>query len=259
MAQTVFNRVEKKYKLSEEKYEAFIEDLLNYMEVDEFGKHTINNIYYDTPDNLLLTRSVQKPNPKYKEKLRLRSYGTPTLESNCFLEIKKKYDGIVNKRRIQLPLQAAYDYIEKGVKPFEQTQILSELDYFLSIYDLQPYRLVAYERVALFGKEDPSFRVTFDTNIRSRTDDLRLEHGSHGVLLFDDNTHLMEVKITNSTPLWFSKLLSKHQAFNSSFSKIGSFYKKQREAETAAKESAKSIVLSKTKSEEAQNCDSLAG
>lgn len=259
MAQTVFNRVEKKYKLSEEKYEAFIEDLLNYMEVDEFGKHTISNIYYDTPDNLLITRSIQKPNPMYKEKLRLRSYGTASLDSKCFLEIKKKYDGIVNKRRIQLSLQAAYDYIEKGVKPFEQTQILSELDYFLSIYDLQPYRLVAYERVALFGKEDPSFRVTFDTNIRSRTDDLRLEHGSHGVLLFDDNTHLMEVKITNSTPMWFSKLLSKHQAFTTSFSKIGSFYTKQREAEQTAKESAKSTLISDTKSNEEDDCDSLAG
>lgn len=233
MAQTVFNRVEKKYKLSEEKYEAFIEDLLQYMDIDEFGKHTISNIYYDTPNDLLIRRSIQKPNPMYKEKLRLRAYGTPNLDSKVFLEIKKKYDGIVNKRRIQLPLQAAYDYLDNGVKPFEQTQILSELDYFLSIYDLHPQRMIAYERVALFGKEDPSFRVTFDTNIRSRTDDLRLEHGSHGILLFNDNTHLMEVKITNSTPLWFSKLLSKHQAFTTRFSKAGSFYTLQHQADMA--------------------------
>ncbi|MBQ5560683.1 MAG: polyphosphate polymerase domain-containing protein [Lachnospiraceae bacterium] len=224
MAQTVFNRVEKKYKLSEEKYEAFIEDLLNYMDVDEYGKHTISNIYYDTPDNLLIMRSIQKPNPMYKEKLRLRAYGTPTLDTKCFLEIKKKYDGIVNKRRIQLPLKAAYDYIDNGVKPFEQTQILSELDYFLSIYDLKPQYLVAYERIALFGKEDPSFRVTFDTNIRYRTEDVRLEAGNHGHLIFDDNTHLMEVKVTGGTPIWFSKLLSKHSAFTNRFSKIASSY-----------------------------------
>ena len=45
MAQTVFNRIEKKYKLTEEKYNSFFDTLLNYMEIDQFGKHTINNIY----------------------------------------------------------------------------------------------------------------------------------------------------------------------------------------------------------------------
>lgn len=208
MAQTVFNRVEKKYQLSKERFEALWMDLMEYMEVDEFGKHTISNIYYDTPDDLLIRRSIEKP--AYKEKLRLRSYGSPTLNDMVFLEIKKKYDGIVNKRRIQLPLYAAYNYLILRIKPFPQTQILSELDYFLSLYDLSPKLFLAYERIALFGKEDPEFRVTFDMNIRSRTEDLRSEHGSRGILLFNDNTHLMEVKITNSTPLWFSKLLSKH-------------------------------------------------
>lgn len=228
MAQTVFNREEKKYKLSEERFQILWEDLMEHMEVDEYGKHTICNIYYDTPDDLLIRRSIEKP--KYKEKLRLRSYGTPSLGDNVFLEIKKKYDGIVNKRRIQLPLQSAYDYLDYGVHPFDMTQILKEMDYFLSIYDLSPKLFLAYERVALFGKEDPAFRITFDTNIRSRTEDLRLEHGSRGTLLFDDNTHLMEVKITNSTPLWFSKLLAKHQVYNTSFSKYGNIYKKQQEA-----------------------------
>ena len=90
MAQTVFNRVEKKYKLSEEKYRQFLERLLYYMEIDQFGKHTINNIYYDTQDDLLIRHSIEKP--KYKEKLRLRSYGTPGLLDSVFLEIKKKYN-----------------------------------------------------------------------------------------------------------------------------------------------------------------------
>lgn len=227
MAQTVFNRVEKKYKLTKEKYDQFLERLLNHMEIDQFGKHTISNIYYDTADNVLIRRSIEKP--AYKEKLRLRSYGTPSISDSVFLEIKKKYDGIVNKRRIELPLQQAYDYLNSGIQPFESTQILNEMDYFLSLYDLSPKLLLAYERIALFGKEDSEFRVTFDTNIRSRTEDLHLEHGSHGKLLFDDQTHLMEVKITNSTPLWFSKLLSEYEIYNSSFSKYGSVYKKQQQ------------------------------
>lgn len=196
------------------------------MEVDDYGKHTISNIYYDTPDNLLITRSMQVPNPMYKEKLRLRAYGEPSLSSNVFLEIKKKYDGVVNKRRIQLPLQAAYDYTEYGLHPFDETQILREIDYFLSRYNLAPKMMVAYERIALFGKEDPNFRVTFDTNIRGRREDVRLEHGSQGMLLFDDDTHLMEVKVSGGTPIWFSNLLSEYSVYTNRFSKYASLYTK---------------------------------
>jgi len=225
MAQTVFNRIEKKYKLTEEKYNSFFDTLLNYMEVDQFGKHTINNIYYDTPDNLLIRRSIEKP--VYKEKLRLRSYGTPGLLDSVFLEIKKKYKGIVNKRRIELPLQHAYDYLDYGIHPFDSTQILNEIDYFLSLYPLTAKLFVAYERIALFGKEDPEFRITFDMNIRSRTQDLRLENGSYGNLLYKEPLYLMEVKITNSTPLWFSKLLSAYEIYNASFSKYGNIYMQQ--------------------------------
>lgn len=255
MAQTVFNRIEKKYKLSEESFHALFSELMQYMEIDKFGKHTICNIYYDTPDDLLIRRSIEKP--AYKEKLRLRSYGTPTLEDKVFLEIKKKYDGIVNKRRIELPLLAAYHYMTYHIKPFPQTQILSELDYFLSQYQLSPKLCLAYERIALFGKEDPEFRVTFDTNIRSRTNDLKLENGSYGTLLFDDNTHLMEVKITNSTPLWFTKLLSKHQIYPSSFSKYGSVYKKMQQ-EKSAQNHIKTITNKNTLSEDSI-LETLAG
>lgn len=225
MAQTVFNRVEKKYMLSQEKFELFLADLMEYMEVDEYGQHTICNIYYDTEQNDLIRHSIEKP--VYKEKLRLRSYGIPQINDNVFLEIKKKYNGIVNKRRIMLPLSSAYGYLHYKIKPCEATQILKELDYFTERYVLLPKLFLAYERIALFGKEDGEFRVTFDTNIRSRTTDLGLEKGNHGSLLLEAGTHLMEVKITNTTPLWFSKLLSKHSVFNTSFSKYGSIYKQQ--------------------------------
>ena len=45
------------------------------MQLDEYGLHTICNIYYDTPDYDLIRTSIDKP--VYKEKLRLRSYGIP--------------------------------------------------------------------------------------------------------------------------------------------------------------------------------------
>ena len=225
MAQTVFNRVEKKFLLNQEQFEAIWKELMEHMQVDIYGGHTICNLYYDTPTDELIRNSIEKP--VYKEKLRLRSYGIPNGDSEVFLEIKKKYNGIVNKRRIVLGLQEAYAYLNEHKRPKKESQILNEMDYFLSRYDLYPKVYLAYVRVALFGKEDNEFRVTFDTNIRSRTENLRLEAGTDGEYILELGNHIMEVKITNSTPLWFAKLLSKYELVSSSFSKYGTFYKKQ--------------------------------
>lgn len=68
--------------------------------------YTITNLYYDTPDDYLIRAPLS--DPVYKEKLRLRAYGVPEKNSKVFLEIKKKYDGLVNKRRTALGLDEAY-------------------------------------------------------------------------------------------------------------------------------------------------------
>ncbi len=225
MAQLVFNRYEKKYLMTEPVYLLLREKLQKHMEVDAYGLSTICNIYYDTNDDLLIRRSIEKP--AYKEKLRLRSYGVPTLDSKVFLEIKKKYKKIVNKRRIELKLGDAYNYIEKGIKPCEDSQILHELDFFLDRYDLLPRLYLAYDRIALYGKEDPAFRVTFDHNIRSRRLNTGLEHGDAGRALLPDNWYLMESKVLGATPLWFTEILSSLSIYPTSFSKYGNIYKKE--------------------------------
>ena len=102
MAQTVFNRYEKKYLLNRVMYQKLIAELNKRMVIDEYGEHTICNIYYDTDDYELIRKSIDKP--VYKEKLRLRSYGIPNKDSVVYLEIKKKYQKMVNKRRIGLKL-----------------------------------------------------------------------------------------------------------------------------------------------------------
>ena len=223
MAQTVFNRYEKKYLMTEEIYLELRERLAPYMSVDQYGLHTICNLYYDTKDYDLIRRSIEKP--VYKEKLRLRSYGIPTMESTVFLEIKKKYNKIVNKRRIQLTLQDAYDYIESGIRPKMDSQILNEIDFFLHRYHLQRSVYLAYDRIALFQKDDPDFRVTFDQNIRSRQLDMGLEKGDMGKNLLPPGYYLMESKIMGATPLWFSQILSDLDIYPVSFSKYGNIYK----------------------------------
>ena len=223
MAQTVFNRYEKKYLMPESVYLALRRRLAPYMQVDQYGLHTICNLYYDTPDSDLIRRSIEKP--VYKEKLRLRSYGIPSLDSTVFLEIKKKYQKVVNKRRIPLTLQQAYDYVEHGIRPDCDCQILRELDFFLLRYPLQRGIYLAYDRIAMFQRDDPQFRVTFDQRIRSRQMDMGLEKGDAGQLLLPEGYYLMESKIMGATPLWFSQILADLKIYPVSFSKYGNIYK----------------------------------
>ena len=166
-----FNRIEKKYLLTDDQYKKFTEKIKNYMSLDEYGNYKICNIYFDTPNYELIRRSIEKP--VYKEKLRLRSYGTPDKSTNVFFEIKKKFKGTVYKRRITLPLNEFYNFFENGVKPPSiktqmENQIFNELKYFTEFYDLKNQTYISYERIAYHGNENSDFRLTFDHNIKTR-------------------------------------------------------------------------------------------
>ncbi len=231
MAIEVFNRYEKKFMMSTETYEKVQIVLSEYMELDEYNKkhpfYTISNIYYDTLNNELIRHSISKP--KYKAKLRLRGYGIPSLEDKVYLEIKKKVNGLVNKRRTKLVLDEAYDFASTGrrplIKKYMNPQVVNEIEYFLKLYRLEPKIYIAYDRKAYFGINNRDLRITFDTNIRTRREQLRLEVGDHGEKLLNDDVWLMEVKAEKTIPLWVSKMLSEYKLFKTSFSKYGTEYK----------------------------------
>ena len=221
-AQMIFKRVEKKYLLTAEQFSALCPILAQHMQMDQYGRHTICNVYYDTPDYQLIRASLEKP--VYKEKLRLRSYGTPGPDSTVFVELKKKYKGVVYKRREAMSLRTAREYLA-GSQTVPRTQILREMDYFLQFYRPEPKVYLAYDRVALFDKGGSELRITFDRNIRFRTDCMALEKGDSGALLPEmRELYLMEVKIPDAMPLWLSHALSVLGVFPSSFSKYGCCY-----------------------------------
>jgi len=187
----VFERYELKYILTRSQYEEFKKDLLKYMKVDKYGISTIQSLYYDTPSSLLIRNSLDKP--IFKEKLRLRSYGLSTNDSTCYLEIKRKAEGLVDKRRIPIKEQDAKDFMNyKGT--LQDTQIARELTYFRNYYkDLVPAMLIIYERES-FYKENSEVRVTFDFNPRYRKDNLNLHTSLEGTQIIDNDTVLMEIK-----------------------------------------------------------------
>ena len=226
----VFQRIEVKYLLDDMQYTGLMKRLENMAAIDSYGKTSILNIYFDTPDFKLIERSLEKP--IYKEKLRLRSYGTATDDTNSFIEIKKKYKGVVYKRRISMPYAKAVDYLMGGKRPEERSQISDEIDYFVKYYKgLQPAMAISYDRIAMAGIEDPELRITFDTNIRWRTDHLSLKEGNRGKDILLPGQHLMELKIAGAMSLELARILDELNIRKTSFSKYGMGYLEKRRLE----------------------------
>ncbi|MBQ9832321.1 MAG: polyphosphate polymerase domain-containing protein, partial [Clostridia bacterium] len=201
----VFKRVEKKYKLTRQQYDKLMPLLEQHMKIDDYGKTTICNIYFDTDDFRIIRSSIEKP--AYKEKLRLRSYNVPESDSRVFVEIKKKVNGVVHKRRIAMTYNEAVEFLVER-KHDENSQIAAEINYFLDFYGAKPKVALFYDRIAMFGKDDPELRVTIDSNLKWRTDDIDLRLGSHGNYIVDESFCIMEIKISDAMPMWLSSILS---------------------------------------------------
>lgn len=219
---TTFERTEKKYLLSSGQFDALSRRLAGSMTIDQYGRSTICNLYYDTDDYQLIRNSIEKP--PYKEKLRLRSYGVPSREDPVFVELKKKCSGTVYKRREQLPLGEAEAFLAHGTAPSKDSQILREIGWMLERYQPVPKVFLAYDRIALYGNRDPGLRITFDDSLRWRTTALDLTMGDWGTPVFPAGVFLMEIKFCGGMPVWLSHLLSECEIYPSSFSKYGTIY-----------------------------------
>ena len=236
MAISVFKRYEKKFLLTLEQYRNIVDFLADYM---VFDKYCVNeqvygllNVYFDTPDNILIGRSVEKP--VYKEKLRLRSYFVPESgESKVFFEIKQKYKKCVTKRRAVMNYSEALELIETHEPPklkrdnYINNQVVKEICQMFKRYEgLAPKVFIAYDRIAMFGKDDPELRVTFDKNIITRRENPTFEGGIDGEQLLPPDRILMEIKIPGALPLWLCRAMEKLGIRQRSFSKYGTCYQK---------------------------------
>lgn len=225
MYENVFKRVEEKYLLTKNQKQLLLEKINSYLKKDQYFESTICNIYFDTENSDLIVHSLEKP--LFKEKVRLRSYQIPELEDEVFLEIKEKYRGVVGKRRIKLKLKDFYQYLETHTYD-ENNQIMREINYYFEYYQLIPAMYIAYDRKSYQGKENKDLRITIDTNLRSRKEDLRLELGDAGKKYFDEDYYIMEIKTLGAIPLWLVRALSELKIYPTSFSKYGSIYAKEK-------------------------------
>ena len=239
----VFKRYEIKYLITNEQFKIIKDAMREHMEQDKYGHSMIYNIYYDTPEMYLVRRSNEKPD--YKEKLRVRSYGTAEKDSPVFVEIKKKYDGVVYKRRLSMKEHELSEFMNSEVekhnfedgelsiddvtnhrKAFKNSQIKKEIDYFRSFYEgIAPRVFISYSREAYFSKTDKDFRMTFDSDISYRDYDLTLRKGPEGKKIIGEDKVLLEVKTAMGIPRWLLDIFTEQKIYKTSFSKYGYAYK----------------------------------
>ena len=231
--QMIFKRCEIKYMLDITQAELLKNQMKQYMTADEHGMSTICSLYFDTPDYLLIQRSME--HPVYKEKLRLRSYGMADKDTTVFVELKKKYKSVVYKRRLIAAQAQAMECLQKGEHLPVNSQIADEIQYFCSYYGkLFPTVFLSYEREAYYCRDGGDFRVTFDENILARREGFSFREGIYGTPLIERGSTLMEVKTSGGLPLWLVRCLSEHAIFKTSFSKYGTAYENMIRADAAA-------------------------
>ena len=244
-AADTFERKEKKYLVTAEQSEAIKAGLAAHMRLDDYGATRIDSLYLDTCDRTLICRSLEKP--LYKEKLRIRSYGAFSDAEAVFIEIKKKYKGVVYKRRVRMTDKGARAYVngasyedaqmrfplggtssENALAP-GKLQIAREIDAFFRRYNgLAPSMLISCVREAWCpidaGDEDCVDRITFDENISYV--DLMEESSVMRRPVTAPGQIVMEIKCAGGYPVWLCELLSSVGAYPRSFSKYGNAYKR---------------------------------
>ncbi len=221
--ETIFERYEIKYKITETEKTQILATLAPYMRLDQYGRTAIRNLYLDTDDFRMIRRSIEKP--IYKEKLRLRCYEQVTAERNVFVELKKKYQSVVYKRRLALAEGEIMDALQRGLPLPVRSQIGEEIEYVRQFYgNLKPRVFLSYEREAYYAIDGTDLRITFDDNVLYRRNDLSLTKPPYGTSILEQGYILMEIKTSRAIPLWLTEILTKLKIFKTSFSKYGTAY-----------------------------------
>lgn len=224
MAIEIFNRQELKFVVSREQYQTILPTILQHMQFDRHNQHgrtyRLYNLYVDTSDYALIRHSVNKP-VIYKEKIRIRSYEPLRNDSLVFLEVKKRYRKITNKRRTKILLDDALRFIKTGNVPelhsYMNEQVVREMSIMLRQHNYRPTAYITYDRMAFHALDDTSdLRMTFDSNLVSQP------YGATETnrLLATDKL-IMEIKSTANMPLWLVCLLDENDIRKQSFSKYG--------------------------------------
>ena len=236
---TIFSRNEKKYIISQEQSEKLKIRIAEFMKPDKYSTYWVQNLFYDTENWDMIHTSMDKP--YYKEKMRLRCYGSIVETDRVFLELKKKYSGVVYKRRVPLtPTNVMAMSIGENLRQ-SNSQISKELEYHIERTGVTEKFYLGYHRQAFAGITEGDLRLTIDSDIRYRLDNLDFAQLINRGTALDSNIFLLEIKTTSNIPLWLTKMLGELGIYSTPFSKYAACFthwKNQENSETLVIKSA---------------------
>lgn len=234
--QKIFDRVEKKYLITAEQKQRMLPIVNQHMKKDDYYISDVFNIYFDTDNYDLIIQSIEQP--KFKHKLRARSYGG---YDKVFFEIKTKMRGkdynIGYKRRVRITKKdyqklikgqtTVYKLMAKNADDQNDYQVAKEVDYLIEHYQLYPRILVEYRRESYQG--DNRLRITFDEDLSYRIKNVSFRKFKKDKHYFNNEKNIiMEIKAQGVLPLWLVRKLSEEKIFPEQFSKVGKIYEKLR-------------------------------
>jgi len=241
-------RFEKKYIIDFQTYEKIKKDLKPYFTTDKYGDknglYIVSSLYYDSSDFKFYREKID--GEKQRSKLRLRTYKDFNNQSlmpkdKVFLEIKKRDNLNVSKKKVLMNEQEAKKFIERPILNKElfdkcdksEKYALTEAVYLKTLYDIRPTVIVTYTRQAFVNKFGPKVRITFDKNIKYREHNLNVHDISCRNYSADPRLIIMEIKYNEILPIWISELIRRHSLFLSTFGKycvsVGKIMEKREE------------------------------
>lgn len=225
MDNNFFLRYELKYIMDQNQKECIEEYLKEYAVSDINGNSKIYNLYLDTPNNILTLRSIERPS--FKEKIRVRSYNKPS-NDNTYIEIKRKYNNLVYKRRINIGINSLSDILINNHIEAPSKQLNLEFNKFFNKYnDLRPKIAISYDRAAYYMKNNSKIRITIDSNLMSSTIVDDYENYEPNNLILNNNQYVLEIKTPNNLPFDLIRKLKDLNLYKTTFSKLETAYKNE--------------------------------
>lgn len=171
--------LEERYLMDEPTLGALVDRVRDQISPDFYSHYTVSDLYLEAAP-----QSAAAP----VDTLRLRGYGVPTRESSVYLERNMQWGGLSCRRRIAMTLAEAEGYLSGGPEGYAlraQDQLCEGAP--------APKLFLAFERDS-YAFPQSGLRLTLDSELRYRTEDLDLLSGDGGSRLLPEGYRLVCIK-----------------------------------------------------------------
>ncbi len=211
-----FNRYELKYVVRTSRIPTIRAAVAGRLDPDVHavdGRYVLTSLYYDSPDLACFWSKID--GESHRRKVRIRHYERRDrlgIDDPVYIEIKQRRNRTTQKRRVKLAYVQANQLCsgQRMSLPDERDQgVADEVLDMARRYELRPTAITSYQREAWEGSwMDRGVRVTFDTDLRSRTSQLDLAARVPGVPLMPPGLAVVEIKVNDRIPRWLVRVVA---------------------------------------------------